>query len=326
LLGLNTAEPVLFAQGFTITENTIQLCKEAAIVGKNVQVLKISGNYTEGNCAGPYTNLSSSNVLNTIDMNGAEIIITSSNVNGSSKIDIQNNWFWINKSTVKSPLAIKNCFGIIFMNNSVYSTEYLEGPRSIPIIVEGLCGKLNCDQTIKILGLGSYTPSNLYGNKSNIQNKFLGEFNSIYNLIVPNSLSQCLFIPFENVSNIMFGEIWLSCDSNVAQSVSIGIYESYLGSVVRTVYQDNINTSFDQSRKLLKLKLNSKYILGEGSFVIAIAFKGLGNVPILVLPTLADFTRKEEMAFVANLDFVNASTFFDTSISSYIQPPQIFLV
>ncbi len=126
LFGNNTSEPDLFAQGFTISENTIQSCSEAAIVGKNAQVVTISGNYTEGNCAGPYPTLLLPEVTYQNNFDGSEIIITTSNTFGNSKIAIRDNWFWLNKAITPKVLGIRNVYGLTLENNSYYSTEHLQ--------------------------------------------------------------------------------------------------------------------------------------------------------------------------------------------------------
>lgn len=330
IFNTDTSGGTLFAQSVTIAENTLQSCKESAIVGMNVAVCSITGTYTEANCAGPYTNLSSSSVLNSTAYNGAEVIFVSSNVDGNSRISITSNWFYNNLASVPYILGLNKIFGLYYANNDTYSvTEYLAGRKTIEIVATGNLSDLTFDSVAKISGSYTYDqainfygashstlPSNNYASLTGTGTINFASLNQVSTLLFPVQLTES--IGFSNINISSAGE-------SGYLSYRVTVYQNYIGSITQTDVL-TATGSYNSGINCLTLTLPNTFVLPAGTSFIGLEITNTYNgANSFTYASLTGFNYTKGDMGVAYIASAFPGAVSNTNVSSVLQPAQIFL-
>ena len=325
LYGDNVSEPNLFAQGVTICENTIQGCPEAAIVGKNLQNVNVYGNYTEGNCAGPYTTLNSSKVVNGTTYDNCELIFFSNNAFGNSNVVVQNNWLWDHKGFFVYAFGIGNTFAFTWTNNNAYVIPHIAGEPGITVVMDGLNGKIETDTFIDRAS-GTGTVQSTFANAFNQTLPYIAnaDLPSTETIAIAAGTSQFILFPMNTINSVAFSSVRLEAPSLPAGlTYKFTTYVNYLGgNLIRVVLADSVPTFAGTT---ISFPLSSLYILPEGDTYVGFEVTNPTGSPInFVYNSLQNFGNNETRPIRA----VGAAPFvFPTAgIAAFLQPGQVIFV
>lgn len=324
LYGDNVAEPILFAQGVTIGENTIQDCPEAAIVGKNLQNVNVYGNYTEGNCDGPYTTLESAKVVNAATYNYCELIFFSDNVNGNSNIVVQNNWLWDHKGSFVYAFGLGDTFGFTWSNNNAYVIPYIQGEPGISVVLDGINGKIETDIFID-RSSGTGTVQSTFANAFNQTLPYIAnaDLPGTETIAIAAGASQTILFPINAINSIAFSSARLDAPSLPAGlTYKFATYVNYLGNnLINVLLIDSVPTF---SGTTILFTFSSLYLLPEGDSYIGIEITNPTGSPInFVYNSMQNFAVLETMAF--RVASAAPNPLASTAIAAYLQPGQVIL-
>jgi hypothetical protein len=328
IFGDNVVEVNLFAQGVTISENTIQGCQEAAIVGKNQQNVNIFGTYTEGNCAGPYPTLQSANVVGAATYNSCEFIFFSTNVYGNSNIVIRNNWLTSHQGIYVYALGLGQCYGFTWQNNNAYTVPYIQGETKVSCIFEGYLGKVVTDVTLdNSQSAGTIQTSFQSSFKQTLPYTALASLTGTETFAIAANTTQSFCFPISIADSLAYNNAQITAPSLPAGlTFSVGVYVNYINGIVVLATTQNATPTYIAGATTINLALASTIILPEGDVYMIIQVSNTTGSPVnFVYNSLTGFAsnRNDTMGF--RVASVAPNSLAIAGISQYINPAQIAL-
>jgi len=328
LYGDNVAEPTLFAQGVTISENTIQGCQEAAIVGKNQQNVNIFGTYTEGNCDGPYPTLESAKVVGAATYNSCEFIFFSTNIYGNSNIVIRNNWLTSHQGTYVYALGLGQCYGFTWQNNNAYSIPYIQGELKVSCIFAGYLGKVVTDVILdNSQSAGTIQTSFQSAFNQTLPYTALASLTGTETFAIAANSTQSFCFPITIADSLAYNNAQITAPSLPAGlTFSVGVYVNYINGLVILATRQDATPTYIAGATTINLALASTIILPEGDvYMIIQVSKSTGSPVNFVYNSLSGFSRARNDTMGFRVASVAPNSLATTGISEYINPAQVAL-